>query len=39
MMKYDMDEDRYVEQCSVADDVPASPSETKPNVAPSAAPK
>jgi len=39
MMKYDMDEDRYVEQCSVADDVPAIPSETKPNVAPSAVPK
>jgi hypothetical protein len=39
MMKYDMDEDRYVEQCRVADDVPAIPSETKPNVAPSAAPK
>jgi hypothetical protein len=39
MMKYYMDENRYVEQCSVADDVPAIPSETKPNGAPSAAPK
>src|SRR5271155_2666107 len=39
MMKRDMTEDRYVEQCSVADDVPAIPSETKTNAAPSAAPK
>jgi hypothetical protein len=35
MMKRDMTEDRYVEQCSVKDDVPAIPSE---NAAPSAAP-
>ena len=39
MMKHDMGEDRYVEQRSAADDVPAIPPETKPNVAPSAAPK
>ncbi len=38
MMKYDMDEDRYVERCGVTDDVPAIPSETEPNLAPSAAP-
>jgi hypothetical protein len=35
MMKRDMTEDRYVEQCSVKEDVPAIPSE---NAAPSAAP-
>jgi hypothetical protein len=39
MMKHDMSEDSYVEQCSVADDVPAIPSETNTNAAPSAAPK
>jgi hypothetical protein len=39
MMKYGMTEDSYVEQCSVADDVPGIPSETKTNAAPSAAPK
>jgi len=39
MMKHDMTEESYVEQCSVADDVPAIPSETKTNAAPSAAPK
>jgi hypothetical protein len=39
MMKHDMTEESYVNQCSVADDVPAIPSETKTNVAPSAAPK
>jgi hypothetical protein len=39
MMKYDMTEESYVEQCSVADDVPVIPSETKTNPAPSAAPK
>jgi hypothetical protein len=39
MMKHGMTEDSYVEQCSVADDVPAIPSEPKTNVAPSAAPK
>src|SRR6266566_4382489 len=39
MMKRDMTEDSYVEQCSVEDDVPAIPSETKTNAAPSAAPK
>ena len=39
MMKYDMTEQSYVEQCSVADDVPVIPSETKTNTAPSAAPK
>jgi len=37
MMKRDMTEDTYVEQCSVRDDVPAVPAE--PNAAPSAAPK
>ena len=35
MMKRGMTEDRYVEQCSVKDDVPAVPSE---NAAPPAAP-
>jgi hypothetical protein len=35
MMKRDMTEDRYVEQCRVKDDVPAIPSES---AAPSAAP-
>jgi hypothetical protein len=39
MMKHGMTEESYVEQCSVADDVPAIPSETKTNAAPSAAPK
>jgi hypothetical protein len=39
MMKHHMTEESYVEQCSVADDVPAIPSETKTNGAPSAAPK
>src|SRR6266576_4540570 len=39
MMKHGMTEDTYVEQCSVEDDVPAFPSETKTNAAPSAAPK
>jgi hypothetical protein len=39
MMKLGMTEDRYVEQCSVKDDVPAAPSETKRNAAPSSAPK
>jgi hypothetical protein len=39
MMKYGMTEDSYVEQCSVADDEPSLPSETKTNAAPSAAPK
>jgi hypothetical protein len=35
MMNRDMTEDRYVEQCSVKDDVPAIPSE---NAAKSVAP-
>ena len=39
MMKHGMTEESYVEQCSVADDVPAIPSETKTNAAPSATPK
>ena len=39
MMKRGMTEESYVEQCSVADDVPAIPSETKTNAAPSTAPK
>jgi hypothetical protein len=34
-----MTEESYVEQCSVEDDVPAFPSETKRNAAPPAAPK
>ncbi|HKU04966.1 MAG TPA: hypothetical protein VJR30_02760 [Bradyrhizobium sp.] len=38
MMKRDMTEDSYVEQCSVADDAPASPL-PKRNAAPSAEPK
>jgi hypothetical protein len=38
MMKRDMTEDSYVEQCSVKDDVPVIP-EPKTNAAPSAAPK
>jgi uncharacterized Zn ribbon protein len=38
MMKRDMTEDSYVEQCSVKDDVPVIP-ELKTNAAPSAAPK
>jgi hypothetical protein len=39
MMKLDMTEDSYVEQCRVKDDVPAIPSEPKTNAAPSTAPK
>jgi hypothetical protein len=39
MIKNGMTEDSYVEQCSVEDDVPAIPSETKTNAAPSPAPK
>lgn len=39
MMKRDMTEEHYVEECSVSDDVPAIPPETKTNAAPSAAPK
>lgn len=39
MMKRDMTEDSYVEQCSVKDDVPFIPSGPKTNAAPSAAPK
>jgi hypothetical protein len=39
MMKRDMTEDSYVEQCSVKDDIPPLPSEPKTNAAPSAAPK
>jgi hypothetical protein len=39
MMKRGMTEESYVEQCSAEDDVPAIPSETKTNAAPSAAPK
>ena len=39
MMKRGMTEESYVEQCSVVDDVPAIPSKTKTNTAPSAAPK
>jgi hypothetical protein len=39
MMKRAMTEESYVEQCSMEDDVPAIPSETKTNAAPSAAPK
>jgi hypothetical protein len=39
MMRRGMTEESYVEQCSVEDDVPATPSETKTNAAPSAAPK
>jgi hypothetical protein len=39
MMKHGMTEDSYVEQCSVADDVPAIPSKANTNAAPSAAPK
>ena len=39
MMKHDMDEDSYVAQCSVKDDVPAIPSGPMTNVAPSPAPK
>ena len=38
MMKRDMTEDSYVEQCSAKDDVPAVP-EPKTNAAPSVAPK
>jgi hypothetical protein len=38
MMKYDISEESYVEQCSVADDVPAIPPETKTKPAPSATP-
>jgi hypothetical protein len=39
MMKRGMTEDSYVEQCSLEGDVPAIPSETKTNAAPSATPK
>ena len=39
MMKRDMTEDSYVEQCSEKDDVSAIPSEPKTNAAPSSAPK
>jgi hypothetical protein len=39
MMKQGMTEDSYVEQCSMEDDVPPIPWETKKNAAPSAAPK
>jgi hypothetical protein len=39
MVKHGMTEESYVEQCSLADDIPAIPSETKTNAAPSAAPK
>jgi hypothetical protein len=39
MMKHDMTEESYVEQCRGADDVPAIPSETKTNAARSSAPK
>ena len=39
MMKRGMTEESYVEQCRVEDDVPAIPSETKTNAAPSAAPR
>jgi hypothetical protein len=39
MMKRAMTEESYVGQCSIEDDVPAIPSETKTNAAPSAAPK
>jgi hypothetical protein len=39
MIKNGMTEDSYVEQCRVEDDVPAIPSETKTNAAPSASPK
>lgn len=44
MMKHDMSEESYVEQsyveqCSVTDDVPALPSETKANAGRLAAPK
>jgi hypothetical protein len=38
MMKRDMTEDSYVQQCSVKDDVPAIP-EPKAKAAPSSAPK
>jgi hypothetical protein len=39
MMKHGMTEDSYAEQCSVEDDVPAIPLQSKTNSAPSAAPK
>jgi hypothetical protein len=39
MMKLDMTEDSYVEQCSVKDDVPAMSSGPKTNAAPAPAPK
>jgi hypothetical protein len=38
MIRYNMTEESYVEQCSVADDVPPIP-ESKMNAAPSAQPK
>jgi hypothetical protein len=39
MMKHNMTEDSYVEQCRVRDDVPALPSETKTKAASSPAPR
>jgi hypothetical protein len=39
MVERDMDEDSYVAQCSVKDDVPAISSEPNPNAAPSPVPK
>ena len=39
MMKWGMTEDSYVEQCSVADDVPAIPPLPERNAAPSGGPK
>jgi hypothetical protein len=39
MMEHGMTEDSYVKQCSLEDDVPGIPSETKTNTAPSPAPK
>jgi hypothetical protein len=39
MMKRDMTEESYVQQCSVKDDVPTISLEPKTNSAPSAAPK
>jgi len=39
MMRRNMTEDSYVEQCSVKDDVPAIPSETKTKAVPSPSPE
>jgi hypothetical protein len=39
MIRRDMTEDSYVEQCTASDDAPALPSETKTNTAPRATPK